>query len=114
MLTKKFTATLMMSAAMLMPVHAAEGMAGFTLEEVVPGSAFHGIHGITFTSDNRLLAGSVLGRAIYEIDAETGDTSIYIDAPEGMADDLEEGPNGELGWTAFLDGKYYLRTKDGE
>lgn len=114
MLTNKLTATLMMSAAMLMPAYAAEGVSGFTLEEVVPGSAFHGIHGITFTSDNRLLAGSVLGRAIYEIDAETGDTSIYIDAPEGMADDLEEGPNGELGWTAFLDGKYYLRTKDGE
>lgn len=114
MLTKKFTATLMMSAALLLPAHAAEGLAGYTLEEVIPGSAFHGIHGITFTSDNRILAGSVLGRAIYEIDAETGDTSIYIDAPEGMADDLEEGPNGELGWTAFLEGKYYLRTAEGE
>ncbi len=114
MLTNKLTATLMMSAAMLLPAHAAEGVSGYTLEEVVPGSAFHGIHGITFTSDNRMLAGSVLGRAIYEIDAETGDASIYIDAPEGMADDLEEGPNGELGWTAFLEGKYYLRTAEGQ
>lgn len=114
MLTKKLTATLMMSATVIVSANAAEGMSGYTLEEVVPGSAFHGIHGITFTSDNRILAGSVLGRAIYEIDAETGDTSIYIDAPEGMADDLEEGPNGELGWTAFLDGKYYLRTKEGK
>ena len=114
MLTKKLTATLMMSATMIVSANAAEGISGYTLEEVVPGSAFHGIHGITFTSDNRILAGSVLGRAIYEIDAETGDTSIYIDAPEGMADDLEEGPNGELGWTAFLDGKYYLRTKEGK
>ncbi|WOF74233.1 hypothetical protein QMT40_001880 [Parvibaculaceae bacterium PLY_AMNH_Bact1] len=114
MLTNKLTATLVMSAAMLLPAHAAEGVSGYTLEEVVPGSAFHGIHGITFTSDNRILAGSVLGRAIYEIDAETGDASIYVDAPEGMADDLEEGPNGELGWTAFLEGKYYLRTAEGE
>ncbi|MCE8000319.1 MAG: PQQ-binding-like beta-propeller repeat protein [Rhodobiaceae bacterium] len=114
MLTKKLTATLMMSAGLLLPAHAAEGVSGYTLEEVVPGSAFHGIHGITFTSDNRILAGSVLGRAIYEIDPETGDTSIFIDAPEGMADDLEEGPNGELGWTAFLEGKYYLRTAQGE
>ncbi len=114
MLTKKLAVTLMMSAAMTLPLKAAEGVSGYTLEEVVPGSAFHGIHGLTFTSDNRILAGSVLGRAIYEIDGETGESSIYIGAPEGMADDLEEGPNGELGWTAFLDGKYYLRTSDGD
>ncbi len=114
MLTKKLTATLMLSAAMILPAKAAEGLSGYTLEEVVPGSAFHGIHGITFTSDNRILAGSVLGRAIYEIDGETGESSVFIGAPEGMADDLEEGPNGELGWTAFLDGKYYLRTSEGE
>lgn len=88
--------------------------ASYTLETVVPGSAFHGIHGITETSDGKLLAGSVLGRAIYEIDKETGTVSIYEAPPTGMADDLEEGPDGALGWTAFLDGKYYLRTKDGE
>jgi len=86
----------------------------YKLETVVPGSAFHGIHGLTFTSEDRLLAGSVLGRAIYEIDVATGETSIHIDAPLGMADDLEEGPDGSLGWTAFLDGKYYLRKPDGE
>ncbi len=114
MLTRKLTATLMMSASMILPLKAAEGLSGYTLEEVVPGSAFHGIHGVTFTSDNRILAGSVLGRAIYEIDGETGESSIFIGAPEGMADDLEEGPNGELGWTAFLDGKYYLRTSEGD
>ncbi len=114
MVTKSLATALMMSAALILPANAADETTGYTLEEVVPGSAFHGIHGITFTSDNRILAGSVLGRAIYEIDADTGETSIFIDAPEGMADDLEEGPNGELGWTAFLDGKYYLRTKDGE
>lgn len=112
--TKRLAAALMVSAAMTLPSYAADEAPTYALEEVVPGSAFHGIHGITFTSDNRILAGSVLGRAIYEIDAETGETSIFIDAPEGMADDLEEGPNGELGWTAFLEGKYYLRTKDGE
>ncbi len=114
MLTKKLTAALMLSASMTASAAAAEGLSGYTLEEVVPGSAFHGIHGITFTSSNQILAGSVLGRSIYEIDADTGEASIYIGPPEGMADDLEEGPNGALGWTAFLDGKYYLRTKDGE
>jgi len=93
---------------------ALSGPVSYKMEEVVPGSAFHGIHGITETSDGKLLAGSVLGRAIYEIDKETGDVSVYEAPPMGMADDLEEGPDGELGWTAFLDGKYYLRTDDGE
>lgn len=91
-----------------------ETPATYKLETVLPGSAFHGIHGLTFTSDNQLLAGSVLGRAIYRIDTETGETGIYIGPPTGMADDLEEGPDGSLGWTAFLDGKYYLRTPEGE
>jgi len=88
MATKNLAAALMMSAAMILPADAADEAIRYTLEEVIPGSAFHGIHGISFTSDNRILAGSVLGRAIYEIDAETGETSIFIDAPEGMADDL--------------------------
>lgn len=86
----------------------------YTLEEVVPGSAFHGIHGLTFLSDGTLLAGSVLGSAIYEIDMASGETGIYIGPPTGMADDLEEGPDGSLGWTAFLEGKYYLRTPEGK
>jgi len=86
----------------------------YQLETVIPGSAFHGIHGLTFTSNNQLLAGSVLGRTIYNIDISTGDTSVHIAPPLGMADDLEEGPDGSLGWTAFLDGKYYLRRPDGE
>ncbi len=86
----------------------------YKLEVVVPGSAFHGIHGLTFTADGTLLAGSVVGRSIYEVNVETGETSVYIGAPFGMADDLEEGPNGSLGWTAFLEGKYYLRKPNGE
>lgn len=86
----------------------------YQLESVIPGSAFHGIHGLTFTNDNQLLAGSVLGRTIYNVDITTGDTSVHIAPPLGMADDLEQGPDGSLGWTAFLDGKYYLRKPDGE
>ena len=31
-----------------------------------------------------------------------------------MADDLEEGPDGTLAWTAFLDGKVYARKPGGE
>ncbi len=116
---RSFKYALMGATAFAVAAHAAEPdqvptTNNYSLETVIEPSAFHGIHGLTFTRDNRLLAGSVLGRTIYEIDIENKTSSTYIGAPLGMADDLEEGPNGELGWTAFLEGKYYLRTKDGE
>lgn len=85
----------------------------YTQETLVPPSPFHGIHGLTFTSDGKLLAGSVVGRAIYEVDTATGATRIFEGPPEGMADDIEEGPDGTLAWTAFLDGKVYARKPDG-
>jgi len=85
----------------------------YTQEVVVSPSPFHGIHGLTFTSDGKLLAGSVVGRAIYEVDTESGTTRIFEGPPEGMADDIEEGPDGTLAWTAFLDGKVFARKPDG-
>ncbi|MDP1628369.1 PQQ-binding-like beta-propeller repeat protein [Parvibaculum sp.] len=85
----------------------------YAQETVTPPSPFHGIHGITVTKEGRILAGSVVGRAIYEVNGETGETGIYEGPPEGMADDLEQGPDGTLAWTAFLDGKVYARTLDG-
>lgn len=114
MFIRAFFITLITAALFSVTACSDESQKTYTLETVIPGSAFHGIHGLTFTADNQLLAGSVLGRAIYKIDIATGDTAIHIDAPLGMADDLEEGPDGSLGWTAFLDGKYYLRRPDGE
>lgn len=107
----KHAATL--SAVLMFAAACSEDEHGYTLEAVTPPSPFHGIHGITVTKDGKILAGSVVGRAIYEVNAETGETSIYEAAPEGMADDLEEGPDGTLAWTAFLDGKVYARKPDG-
>lgn len=103
------------AAAVLLALAAgcSEGEPTYELEAVTGPSPFHGIHGLTITSEGRLLAGSVIGRAIYEVDRKTGDTSIFEPSPEGMADDIEEGPDGTLAWTAFLDGKVYARKPDG-
>lgn len=103
------------AAAMLLALAAgcSEGEPTYEMEAVTGPSPFHGIHGLTVTSEGRLLAGSVIGRAIYEVDRETGETRILEASPEGMADDLEEGPDGTLAWTAFLDGKVYARKPDG-
>ncbi|HVS13997.1 MAG TPA: hypothetical protein VMV46_08735 [Thermoanaerobaculia bacterium] len=83
------------------------------LEVIVPPSHFHGVHGITVTPKGEILVGSVVGQAIYRVDETTGAVSEVIGPPEGMADDLETGPDGTLAWTAFLVGNVYGRTGDG-
>lgn len=82
-------------------------------EVVIPGLSFHGIHGLTFDSEDRLYVGSVIGSAIYRIDTETGEHETFIGAPEGMADDLEFAADGTLVWTSFLHGKIRARKGDG-
>jgi sugar lactone lactonase YvrE len=88
------------------PVGAPSGEPG-GLEEVVTGSDFHGVHGITVTSDGRVLAGSVVGQALYQVDPQSGDVRELVGPPAGMADDVEEGPDGTLAWTSFLTGKVH-------
>ncbi len=85
----------------------------YRLEPLIPGGPFHGIHGLTFDNEGRLLAGSVVGQSIYTVDAETGDSAVLIGPRQGMADDIEQGPDGTLVWTAFSDGKVYARGADG-
>ncbi len=106
-------AAALFAALMVVAACSEENGGSYTLEAVTAPSPFHGIHGITVTKDGKILAGSVVGSAIYEIDRQSGETSIFEPAPEGMADDLEEGPDGTLAWTAFLDGKVYARKPGG-
>jgi sugar lactone lactonase YvrE len=94
-------------------LHAEPDLAdGWTLEAVTGPSPFHGIHGLTVTPQGRLLAGSVVGATLYEIDRDTGTVTIAEAPPVGMADDVEQGPDGTLAWTAFLQGKVFARTPE--
>lgn len=86
---------------------------GWTLAAVTGPSPFHGVHGLTVTRSGRLLAGSVVGATLYEVDRATGAVTIAEPPPIGMADDVEEGPDGTLAWTAFLQGRVYARRPDG-
>jgi YVTN family beta-propeller protein len=83
------------------------------LDVIVPPSHLHGVHGITVTPAGEILVGSVVGQAFYRVDEATGAVTEVVGPPEGMADDLEAGPDGTLAWTAFLVGKVYARTGDG-
>jgi sugar lactone lactonase YvrE len=78
---------------------------------LVPGSHFHGVHGLAFDRDDQLFVGSVVGQSVYKVQAETGEVETRVPAPEGMADDIAFGPDGAMAWTSFLTGIVHARAK---
>ena len=86
----------------------------YTQQFLVPGSWFHGIHGIAFNKDDQLFAGSVIGQTIYRVQIDSGEVDTVIGAPTGMADDIAFADDGTMAWTAFLLGKVYIRKPSGK
>src|ERR1700681_800119 len=85
----------------------------YEVTRLVPGSAFHGVHGLGIDKAGRMFAGSVAGAALYEVDRTNGTAKIAIPSPEGMADDIAFAPDGTMAWTGFLTGDLYSRKGDG-
>jgi sugar lactone lactonase YvrE len=81
---------------------------------LVPGSWFHGVHGLAFNKDDQLFAGSVVGQTIYRVQVDSGEVDRVIDPPMGMADDIAFADDGTMAWTAFLLGKVYIRKPNGK
>jgi sugar lactone lactonase YvrE len=81
-------------------------------EVVVAASSFTGVHGLAVDKGGRLLAGSVVGNAIWEVDRNTGAAKVLVGGPEGQADDIAIGPNGEMAWTNYLMGMLRYREND--
>jgi len=106
---------LALCAAVAATVLIASGAYAQTQEvtKLVPGSAFHGVHGLGIDKSGRLFAGSVAGAALYEVDIASGTAKVAIPAPEGMADDIAFAPDGTMAWTGFLTGDLYSRKGDG-
>ena len=46
---------------------------------LVPGSWFHGVHGLAFNKDDQLFAGSVVGQTIYRVQVDSGEVDRVID-----------------------------------
>lgn len=80
---------------------------------LVPGSAFHGVHGLGVDKAGHLFAGSVAGAALYEVDIAAGTAKVAVPSPVGMADDIAFAPDGTMAWTGFLTGDLYSRKGDG-
>ena len=81
-------------------------------EVLVAPSSFSGVHGLAIDASGRLLAGSVIGYSMWEVDRQTGAAKVLIGGPEGQADDIAVGPRGELTWTNYLMGMLRYRESD--
>jgi len=93
----------------LAPAQAALPAKEYNQQFLVPGSWFHGVHGIAFNKDDQLFAGSVVGQTIYRVQIDSGEVDTVIGPPDGMADDIAFADDGTMAWTAFLLGKVYVR-----
>ncbi|PSL79909.1 hypothetical protein C7T35_35280, partial [Variovorax sp. WS11] len=82
-------------------------------EVLVAPSSFSGVHGLAVDRQGRLLAGTVVGNQLWQVDRSTGAARVLIDAPDGQSDDIAIGPRGELAWTNYLMGQVRLRENDG-
>ena len=82
-------------------------------EVLVAPSSFSGVHGLAVDRQGRLLAGSVVGYSMWEVDRASGAAHVLIGPPEGQADDIAVGPKGELAWTNYLMGALRYRESDG-
>ena len=80
---------------------------------LVAPSSFAGVHGLAIDKKGRLLAGSVVGNSLWEVDRTTGATKKLVDGAEGQADDIAVGPRGELAWTNYLMGMLRYQEREG-
>src|SRR3954453_22985713 len=93
-------------AAFVAAIVSATGVSAenYEVTRLVPGSAFHGVHGLAIDKAGHLFAGSVAGAALYGVDIAAGTAKVAIPAPIGMADDIAFAPAGTMAWTGFLAG----------
>lgn len=112
---KTFTAGLLCAALVLSACTAmppARPAAWQSPEVLVAPASFNGVHGLAVDAKGRLLAGSVLGNSLWEVDRKTGAARVLVPAPEGQADDIAVGPNGAMAWTNYLMGMIRYREND--
>ena len=112
-MARRLTFCAALSAAILANSFVPVFAQSYEATRLVPGSAFHGVHGLGIDKSGRLFAGSVAGAALYEVDRAAGTARIAVPSPEGMADDIAFAPDGTMAWTAFLTGDIYARKDDG-
>jgi sugar lactone lactonase YvrE len=87
---------------------------GYTVDQLVPGSPFNGVHGLRVGPDGAIFVGSLAKQSIYRVDRLTGAVSLAIGAPNGEADDVAFAPDSTLYWTAPDSGMIFAKAADGQ
>ena len=88
-MTRKLAFCAAAATAVLCTTVIAASAQTYEVTKLVPGSAFHGVHGLGIDKGGRLFAGSVAGAALYEVDRAAGTAKISISTADGgMADDV--------------------------
>lgn len=109
-MTNRLACAALIAAVFSVPSASAEN---WEVTRLVPGSAFHGVHGLGIDKAGHLFAGSVAGAMLYEVDIASGTAKVAVPSPIGMADDIAFAPDGTMAWTGFLTGDLYSRKGDG-
>jgi sugar lactone lactonase YvrE len=86
---------------------------GYTVDLLVPGSPFNGVHGLRFDRDGAIYVGSLAKQSIYRVDPASGAVSLAVGPPYGEADDVAFAPDGTLYWTAPDSGVVFAKAADG-
>jgi len=79
-------------------------------EVLIPPSPFKGLNGLSFDALGQLYVGSVAEQTIYRVDVATGEYEIFLNRPDGQADDFFFTQSSQIFYTALLSGE--IRTFD--
>jgi sugar lactone lactonase YvrE len=99
--------------AVVLAIASGAAAQGYQRDVLVPGSAFHGVHGVRMSPEGQLYAGSVAGQSLWIVDVVKGTAKVAVGPPQGMADDIAFGPGGQIAWTAISAGIVYTRRGNG-
>lgn len=100
--------TLAAAVALVAGIPAAR--ADWTLDRLVPGGPFKGIHGLGIGPGGLIYAGSVMGQTLHTVDPATGAVGVFVPPPAGLADDVEFAPDGTVYWTGFTNGMLHAKS----
>src|SRR5688572_8142965 len=81
-MTSRLALNAIASAMLLFATGTAASAQTYEVTKLVPGSAFHGVHGLGVDKSGRLFAGSVAGAALYEVDIAGGSAKITVPSPK--------------------------------
>ena len=86
----------------------------YTIKALVQeANLYGGTNGLCFDNDDNLYIGAVAGATIFNVDTETGESSVFLGAPNGGADDIVFAPDGTMYWNAFFLGKVFKMDTSG-